>query len=201
MLMRKELTTKQWNKIMQQHLLYVETNGDEGKPMRLIGVDLTGVEMESMDLRDAVFCRCDLSYSIFRECSFERVKVTNCNLWKAAFEQCVFDQASFKHSDLQMANFRTSLFHLTTLEQADLEDVKKSLFNYFEIYPEKLPGLIGQLEEGTYLHKPFVNQLFDSFLSNIEEGDQLENPFVELVVKWLKELQLELILKIKKRSA
>lgn len=89
------MTKEELNEIINQHELWIESNGFQGKNIFLIDYNLTGSDLSNRNLKDAYFGNCNLNQANF----------SNSKLDKAWFENCNLSQADFTGS-----NMSTTLF-------------------------------------------------------------------------------------------
>jgi len=100
----KTITATELKSILDQHQLWIETNGVQGQCARLEGADLRGANLEGANLRAA-------------------------NLRDADLEGATLEGATLKGADLQYANLTGADLRYANLTGADLEGAHLSFAN------------------------------------------------------------------------
>jgi uncharacterized protein YjbI with pentapeptide repeats len=127
----------------EAELREVEVRGDLGDrsaadvtidTCRFVGATFTGSTLDGLQLRDAVFERCDLSGVVLDEAELTRVELRDCrmsgftatrsHLRDAVFVDCRLDEASFRMSTAERVRFEDCDLRGADLYQAELPDTR-----------------------------------------------------------------------------
>ena len=117
-----KMTQEQLNKILQQHKLWLDTKGEEGKRANLMGADL-----RYTNLRNANLIGADLRFANLRGANLVHADLRDANLEVADLEGVDLTGVDLSGADLRGADLRgTNLtganLEGTNLTDADLED-------------------------------------------------------------------------------
>lgn len=92
--------------IVDQHLLWLETDGQEGKRANFRGLDLSGEEFPAVQLSQASFRNAILDGAHFNGTLLEEADFSEAHCHDTVFENCIMLRALFSRGDLQGAKFR-----------------------------------------------------------------------------------------------
>ena len=120
---------------LEDHKLWVNTGGQEGKQAAFQNADLRNADLEKIDLtqsalqmadfsgaqcREAVFRKCDLAGSKFIEADLQRVNMAVARLSGADFSKANMESANLLGADLTRANFRGASLQGSNFSGANL---------------------------------------------------------------------------------
>ena len=100
--------------ILQQHRLWLTTNGKEGRSANLSGADLSGVDLSGVDLsraslRDAIMSGVDLSRASLRDAILRDADLSGSDLSHADLRDADLSGADLSHAILRDADLRGSI--------------------------------------------------------------------------------------------
>lgn len=98
-------TDEQLKQILEQHKLWLDTGGKEGKKANLSGAVLIKTNLAQVNLAQA---------------NLEQVKLGGADLWQANFEKANLQEASLIHTDLTEANLKGANLKIANLANSDL---------------------------------------------------------------------------------
>ena len=119
-------------RILDQHELWLETQGHQGKKAKLdhitlkdtiiTGRNLSHVDFESSKFTDVTFEGCNLAFSYAPKSHWTRVSIVGTKLTAACFRETVLVACDFTGSDMYFANFVDSIIKDTTFDKALLKN-------------------------------------------------------------------------------
>jgi len=106
----KKITATQLKNILDQHQLWIQTNGKQGNCADLTGENLTGENLWGANLRGADLTGSNLSYANLRRADLRRADLRRANLTRA----------NLRDANLEGANLLDANLKAAFLEGADL---------------------------------------------------------------------------------
>ena len=150
-------------KILDQHKIWIESNGVQGKCADLENAYLCGANLINADLEGAILCIANLQGA-----NLNGAKLTGANLYGASLRGANLTGANLIGADLEDANLEDANLGYANLIGADLEDANLEGAVGLPNVSWIIPGCLVQLNEnmhGFYLKKEnkLVNFAQDSF--------------------------------------
>jgi hypothetical protein len=173
--------------ILDQHKLWIETNGAEGKRANLEGGNLSGADLYRADLYRADLYRADLTGADLTGASLEGADLRGANLERANLKRANLMGANLTGAYLGGANLVGAILSGANLTNAILSDVSWII-----------PGCLAQLNQISYSfylkkenkHENFIQDSLGFFIqNNPEEGtfDMLvEDRIIRDIPDWVK---------------
>ena len=114
------------NKILDEHKLWLKTNGVEGKradlsSANLRSADLSYADLSSANLRSADLSYADLSYANLRSADLRSADLSSANLRSADLSYADLSSANLRSADLSYANLRSADLRSADLSSANLD--------------------------------------------------------------------------------
>ena len=104
------------DKILEEHKLWLKTNGEQGKKADLRYADLHSADLRSADLRYADLHSADLRYADLRYADLHSADLSYADLHSANLRYADLHSANLRYADLRYANLRSA-----DLSYADLD--------------------------------------------------------------------------------
>jgi len=126
---RKKIKPEKLEKRLEQHKLYVQTDGKEGERLVLINRDLRGCIFNYLDLTDADFEGSDLRGASFYKSKLEDVDFSNTKMSDVDLSNTDLTDANFFNAKLHHANFECANLRSVSFNDAKLKGAKFSQAN------------------------------------------------------------------------
>ena len=133
----KKITEEELKTILEQHNLWLDSDGEKGKRANLTDMDLSYMDLSIMNLTRVDFTNANLSHAnlrcanlyraILRRADLTRADLTNVNLYHANLTEADLYRANLSRADLTDANLsganltNVNLYH-ANLTEANLTD-------------------------------------------------------------------------------
>jgi hypothetical protein len=108
------------DKILNNHKLWLKTNGEQGERANLRSADLRSANLSSADLSSADLRSADLSYADLRSANLSSADLSYANLRSANLRSADLSYADLSYADLSSANLRSADLSYANLRSADL---------------------------------------------------------------------------------
>ena len=115
----REISPDELKEILDQHRVWWETEGKDGKRAYLDGANLQEANLEEANLQEANLEEANLQSAILVEANLQKANLVKANLQKANLEE-----ANLQKAYLGAANLQKAAFNLTILREANLQDAK-----------------------------------------------------------------------------
>ena len=100
------------NKILDNHKLWLQTNGEQGERADLSSANLRSADLSYADLRSANLRSADLSYADLRSANLRSADLSYADLRSADLSYADLRYADLRYADLSYANLDYSAFPL-----------------------------------------------------------------------------------------
>lgn len=169
--MRKETL----NKIIENHKLWIKTEGREGKRANLSGESLYGVNLKGVDLRFSNMCGVNMENAVLENANLMSVDLrdsdlSGINLKGADLSGGNLSGADLSNSDLSGADLSGAALSGTDLKEADLKDVNLD----YSAFPLWCGGVDVNIDERQAI------QLLYHLLKNVFYSKNISTEFKEL---------------------
>ena len=98
------MTRKEIKKVLDQHLLWIRTDGEEGKRANLTGADLSGADLSGANLTRANLTGADLTRANLSGADLSGANLTRANLTGADLSGANLTRANLTRADLSGAD-------------------------------------------------------------------------------------------------
>jgi hypothetical protein len=119
----EKITEKEPKTIIEQHKLWLNSNGKEGKRANLSDADLRGADLRGADLTDANLYRANLAYADLRGADLRGADLTDANLYRANLAYANLRGANLYRANLRGADLTWADLTGANLYGADLSGV------------------------------------------------------------------------------
>jgi uncharacterized protein YjbI with pentapeptide repeats len=126
---KKKTMGMQLHAIVEQHLLWLESDGVEGKRANFRGLDLTGEEFPAVQLSQASFRNAILDGAHFNGTLLEDADFSEARCHDTVFESCIMLRALFSRGDLYGTRFRAC-----HLEKANFLQAKAPTIHFHDCH-------------------------------------------------------------------
>jgi len=120
-------TLKSLDKILDEHALWIMTQGKKGKLARLEGWNLNGLDLESVDLpfaklQSASLKNCNLPGANFSHADLSKVNFHGAILNGSDFQSAKLSKANLAYTECEESNFTDSISENVNFEEAEIEE-------------------------------------------------------------------------------
>ena len=140
----KKITQEELNQILQQHKLWIETDGNKGGCAVLKGTDLLGADLRHANLRAANLRAADLQGADLRAADLQGADLRFASLYGADLHYATLQSTDLRGADLRDANLYDTNLYGTDLCRAQLDvNIRDSRsFRDAKFTSDALPWLI-----------------------------------------------------------
>jgi hypothetical protein len=167
-------------KVLEQHQLWLKSDGKEGAKADLRRISLNGEDLDEVDLRGADLSSADLSEANILYADFSGANLSGANLSGADLSGANFSGVDLSYANLQATNFRETDLENANLANANLSEAVLSFADLRGANFENTNLLFANMYDSffgdTILHGISI---FDKDLMNIPESlrDMYRNTF------------------------
>ena len=115
------MNQKELDKILENHKLWLKTNGEQGEKANLSYANLSSADLRSANLRSANLSSADLSYANLRSADLSSADLSYANLSYADLSSADLRSANLRSADLSSADLRSADLSSADLRSANLD--------------------------------------------------------------------------------
>ena len=133
----KKITKEELKEILEQHELWLDSNGKKGKRADLTGAYLTGADLRCVDLTSADLTSADLYGADLSGANLRCANLTGANLTMADLTHAILTRAYLTDANLRLANLSGA-----DLSYADLtySNLRRAILTDADLYGANLTG-------------------------------------------------------------